>query len=138
MAFQQCVGLKEIHCNSSLPMIITSETFSGLNKNNCTLFLPLGTIPTYQLAAGWSEFHNMSDGVISSINKLKDEAIQVYVDKNTLVVNGAHLGDTFTVSSISGSTIFKKKVMESNFKIDLPVNTLYLVKIADKTLKVVL
>ncbi len=138
MAFQQCVGLKEIHCNSVLPQTITSVTFEGLNKSNCTLFLPLGTVPAYQLATGWSEFPNMTDGVISSINNQKENAFQVYAEKNSLVVNGAQVGDEISVSSISGSTILRKKVTESNFKLELPGNTFYLIHHSNKSYKIIL
>jgi hypothetical protein len=55
-SFLNCSGLKTISIPRSLPPIIGSNTFGGINKETCSLNLPIGAIDSYQAANYWNEF----------------------------------------------------------------------------------
>ena len=47
-AFQNCTGLTAIYLNSLVPPTINSSTFSGVDKSQCTLYVPDGFESKYQ------------------------------------------------------------------------------------------
>jgi len=137
-AFERCTGLKKIYCKAMIPQTIDLYTFDYLEKSQCTLYVPEGTFQSYRSAWGWQEFPNVTDGIQSSVNNQKVSDIQVYVDKNAIILNGINSGNEVSVYSTSGTLVFRTKVTESNVRIEMPVNNLYLVKIANNTFKVAL
>lgn len=60
-AFKGCSNLKSIYIKNPIPIIITSDTFEGVSKTDCTLFVPTGSFESYWFAFGWSEFQNIKE-----------------------------------------------------------------------------
>ena len=61
-AFANCTGLTSITCYVDNVPILEDNAFYNLNKN-IPVYVPCGTIDTYQAAEGWSEFTNyQNDG----------------------------------------------------------------------------
>ncbi len=60
-AFFNCTGLKDVYVKSTTPIDITESlsAFELVNKDNCTLHIPVGTKSAYLSAVGWSEFGNI-------------------------------------------------------------------------------
>jgi len=60
-AFSGCRSLKTIIVKSAIPVDISGETdvFKGVNKNTCTLIVPVGSKEKYEAAAGWKDFKNI-------------------------------------------------------------------------------
>ncbi|MGN0239250.1 MAG: leucine-rich repeat domain-containing protein, partial [Paludibacteraceae bacterium] len=57
-AFQKCSSLTDIYCYATTPPVCDdSGTFYGVSKH-CSIHVPAGTIPDYQVATGWSYFSN--------------------------------------------------------------------------------
>ena len=56
-AFYNCTGLQHIYCHSEIPGNCASDAFDGLDKFACTLHVPAGSQPKYQVATGWSDFY---------------------------------------------------------------------------------
>lgn len=57
-AFKDCISLKTITVQSAIPVDLSEKTevFKGINKNICTLFVPVGSKGKYEVAAGWKDF----------------------------------------------------------------------------------
>ncbi len=69
-AFYNCSKLVAIYAKAVTPPEISSDTFKGVDKVACTLYVPIGSINPYWLHAYWSEFYNIvemyfddSDGI---------------------------------------------------------------------------
>ena len=60
-AFARCTGLTSIKSKILNPDKVTmySGVFSGINKSNCSLFVPQGTKDVYQATPQWSDFVNI-------------------------------------------------------------------------------
>ena len=58
-AFQNCSNLATIYCMSSIPPIAYSDSFRGVSKSGCILYVPNESIETYKSATGWSDFYNI-------------------------------------------------------------------------------
>lgn len=57
-AFRECSSLKTLIVKSKSPVELSDKTevFKGINKNTCTLFVPVGSKGKYEVATGWKEF----------------------------------------------------------------------------------
>ena len=63
-AFGQWSSLKRIYLKSPRPAVITSgayDTFEGVDKDNCILYVPKGSLQTYWSTSGWNEFAHIEE-----------------------------------------------------------------------------
>ena len=44
---------------AKIPPVCDSEVFDGVNKTNCELIVPEGSVAAYTRAEGWNEFSNI-------------------------------------------------------------------------------
>ena len=60
-AFKDCSSLTSITSYITADKLIVPGryAFSGIDKNNCTLYVPAGAKETYAATEGWSEFRNI-------------------------------------------------------------------------------
>ncbi|MBQ5465853.1 MAG: dockerin type I repeat-containing protein, partial [Muribaculaceae bacterium] len=75
-AFGQWSSLKRIYLKSPRPAVITSgvyDTFEGVDKDNCILYVPKGSLQTYWAASGWNEFTHIEEYEPESGQPLKGD-----------------------------------------------------------------
>lgn len=60
-AFYNCSGLTSIKVKSATPLDLTNSlsAFEAVDKEKCTLYVPLGTKTLYSDALGWKDFKNI-------------------------------------------------------------------------------
>ena len=58
-AFGGCSGLVKITSLAKIPPVCDPEVFDGVNKTNCELIVPEGSVAAYTRAEGWNEFSNI-------------------------------------------------------------------------------
>lgn len=56
--FKNCKKLKEVKLSIQNPLNVSS-IFDGVDKTNCTLFVPLGSKVYYQQFPIWKDFQNI-------------------------------------------------------------------------------
>ena len=61
-AFSGCTGLEKITSLAEIPPVCGREVFDGVNKTNCELIVPEGSVAAYKQARGWKEFSNIRGG----------------------------------------------------------------------------
>ena len=54
-----CSGIREIHCNASVPPALGTSAFDGLSTNHVKLYVPSGCKDAYAFAKGWDAFLNI-------------------------------------------------------------------------------
>ena len=57
--FWNCTELTEIIIHQATPQTIYNNTFYGVNKDKCTLFVPAGYEEAYRAVEGWKDFVNI-------------------------------------------------------------------------------
>ncbi len=57
--FDGCRSLKAIHVTSVVPPNAMTDTFEGIDLENCTLFVPKGSKKDYWLVNGWEKFKHI-------------------------------------------------------------------------------
>ena len=68
-----CPNLINIYCHGATPANIADETvFSEIDKDQCTLYVPEGSVEAYRTATYWKDFKNIKEKYYSStgINKV--------------------------------------------------------------------
>ena len=53
--------LERLYVSRTTPLEVDNSTFSGVDFDNCTLYVPNGSIDAYQGATGWSAFTNVKE-----------------------------------------------------------------------------
>ncbi len=61
-AFSDCTSVTEIVSKTATPPVCSSQALDDINKWNCTLNIPQGTLAAYQAADQWKEFFFVSEG----------------------------------------------------------------------------
>lgn len=56
-AFYNCANLTSIYCYRERPCVVYSNTFDGVDKFDCTLYVPAASIDMYKAATGWRDFY---------------------------------------------------------------------------------
>ncbi len=128
-AFSDCSGLSKITSLAEIPPVCGSGVFDGVNKTNCELIVPEGSVAAYKQAEVWNEFSN-----ISGFSGVEDTV----ADGNTIRVIGNQIeisGDFTSVEvyGVNGTLIYKGK----DNVVTVPSVGIYLVHVAGKTRKIV-
>ena len=82
-AFFNCINLSEIYLYRERPSVAYSNTFDGVDKFSCVLYVPTGSINMYQAATGWKDFFDIRemghivkfldwDGSVLSLQNIND------------------------------------------------------------------
>ena len=58
-AFGDCSGLSKITSLAEIPPVCGYGVFDGVNKTNCELIVPKGSVAAYKQAYGWNGFSNI-------------------------------------------------------------------------------
>ena len=58
-AFYICSGLSKITSLAEIPPVCGYGVFDGVNKTNCELIVPKGSVAAYKQAYGWNGFSNI-------------------------------------------------------------------------------
>ena len=59
LAFGGCTGLEKITSLAGIPPVCGYGVFDGVNKTNCELIVPEGSVAAYTRAEDWNEFSNI-------------------------------------------------------------------------------
>ena len=86
-AFSDCSGLSEITSLAEIPPVCGSNVFYGVNKTNCELIVPEGSVAAYKQAEGWKEFSNMR-WIAAATGRCGDSIIWTLDDSGNLTLSG--------------------------------------------------
>ena len=107
-AFQICSSLQSIYVSWPTPISV-GKTFSGVDKKNCTLYVPQGTVQDYLLADVWGNFWNIIEYEATGIDKTTTSTDVKEVSRYS--VNGQRLvGPTKGLNIVKYSDGSVKKV----------------------------
>lgn len=84
-AFDGCNGITTFIVGNPEPPQAESDSFLGIDNNECTLYVPCGSKTNYENATGWSHFTNIEENC-SSIEECTAEEVSVNLNKGVLNV----------------------------------------------------
>jgi hypothetical protein len=105
-AFYNCSSLQKIETESSIPQTIEYYTFDQVDKNNCVLYVPIGSIANYQNATYWSDFTNITEKNFddTAINDLTPK-VRITTSKDRIIINGLQMREKIAIYTINGLLI---------------------------------
>ena len=123
-AFKGCTGLSEIYCYNPTPIQLTGiaaktrssvfiSQFEGVDIENCTLYVPVGSKDNYEKADGWKEFKNIIEtnfyiGDVNGDNEVTEadaKAVSDYIIGNTPTGFNKKLADVNEDGKINAADI---------------------------------
>ena len=75
-AFRDCKNLKKIIIMAVIPPKIDRYVFDGVNKRECTLYVPEESLEAYKSAPQWKDFFNIETsikGTLKSVSATEEE-----------------------------------------------------------------
>lgn len=137
--FYGCDALKSIYLTNSKPIELDPFFLYEL-QNDCTFYVPRGSLNDYLKADVWSElFLNLKEWDLpTNISALDNQEVRIGLTNVELIIYGAKAGTTISVYSINGDQFKNLKTAESG-EIPLPLfgKGVWLVKVGNKTYKVI-
>ena len=120
-AFESCENLKQLISYAEVPPICGSSVFSGVNTQECTLYVPYGAKSTYASTDGWNDFAD-----IVEMEHYYDLTVTtagyatLYLDYTTEIPEGV---EVYTAKEVDGICLKMAQVGDV-----LPANTAVIVK----------
>ena len=120
-AFYYCVNLKQLISYAEVPPVCEESVFSGVNTQECTLYVPYGAKSTYASTDGWKDFTN-----IVEMEPYYDLTVSaagyatLYLDYATEIPEGV---EVYTAKEVDGIWLKMSQVEKV-----LPANTAAIVK----------
>lgn len=103
---------------------------------NCTLYVPEGSLFDYQSTYLWGKFVNIKEydptNPPSSVREMESDKLKIYAINNNIIVEGVGLSEVI-IYSIDGCLLYKGK---SNH-IEVPSVGIYIVRVGNHTAKVI-
>ena len=62
LAFSGCTALVKLIALCATPPTCGDNSFYGIDKQKCTLYVPKNSLEAYKAAYGWRDFYNMEEG----------------------------------------------------------------------------
>lgn len=119
-------GLKSIEISAVVPPKCESNTFDGVDKSECKVYVPANSFKDYKAADQWSDFYYL----ISGIEELSIEESDISVENGMIINNTKEQIEVYTPS---GSLVYSGR--DSLISLG---SGLYLVKIGKSAVKVVI
>lgn len=88
-AFAKNEKLKAVYVLWETPLSISSDVFSGINKQECTLFVPKGTYQSYWLSTWGDNFDNIEEYDVTGIDSVL--TLEKNKENSRYSVNGTRL-----------------------------------------------
>lgn len=149
--FCGCTSLSNIYSYNSTPADFCTKSeenqylhcyFDDATYNTCALRVPIGLQNTYRSRYGWRKFKNIYE-TISGIQEITTESDAIRISSSTsrtIRVNGLLGKETISCYDLKGVLLKQCDAagQEANLTLDVPSGTVILVKVNDRTKKVIL
>ena len=123
-AFSECSNLTSItsYISADKLFVIHGDVFQGIDKTNCTLYVPYGAQERYAATSGWSDFTNIVEIHVPYFDLTVSSAgyATLYLGGNYEIPDGV---EVYTAREIDGDRLMMELVEDV-----LPANTGVVVK----------
>lgn len=109
-ALSGCFALTNLVSTAMVPPVCSTNALTSINKFDCTLTIPQGTLAQYQAADQWKEFFFIEEKDLSSVNNItmddgsKQQIVATY-DLNGRRTTGLQRG--LNIVKLKNGTLFK-------------------------------
>ena len=133
-AFYGCSGLTSIHLKGAIPPSVDNHNFTNSNFINTTVYIPKGSLETYQSTDVWKDFWDIQEYDATGINDINANNITIKMTANGILLPDAK-GKNISIYSTNGALI-KEIITYTGEEISLTKNGIYIINIDKITIKV--
>lgn len=127
-------GLKTVSCENPIPPTCYNSSFMG--GYGTVLNVPKGSAAAYRASIGWSAFATINEVEFSGVEDvIADGGVEVKVVGGRIMLDGVAEGCSVAVYNLSGQQVY---CGTGSREIPIGEKGAYVVRIANKTLKVIL
>ena len=90
-AFYQCTGLKHIYNYRERPCVAYSNTFDGIDKFECILYVLSASVNMYQSATAWRDFYyitTIETTNIENVQNIKGHNTKIFQNDQIVILRG--------------------------------------------------
>ena len=133
--------LKEIYAFSETPPTVHytnsyTNSFDADIFNQCTLYVPAGSLQAYKNAEVWKNFKNIVENDFTGIERPSPDKAKIFGNKNSIAFRNIEPGTDISIYDTTGKCI-KTFAVDGDSEIPFP-SCIYLIKYAGKTVKIIL
>ncbi len=133
--------LKEIYAFSETPPTVHytnsyTNSFDADIFNQCTLYVPAGSLQAYKNAEVWKNFKNIVENDFTGIERPSPDKAKIFGNKNSIAFRNIEPGTDISIYDTTGKCI-KTFAVDGDSEIPFP-SGIYLIKYAGKTVKIIL
>ena len=134
-AFEDCSGLASVYLSGENPPTVGSKNFATEQYMNIQLYVPEGTLATYQTAETWKNFGKIQEFDVTGINEFIEETPAIEYTADGVALTNA-IGKNVAVYTASGSQVVNiENYSGENITLDKGV---YIIAVNDKSAKIIL
>lgn len=132
-AFDGCTGLTNIQLLSKTPPTVESGNFAESQYTDITLYVPVGSLETYQAADTWKNFWDIQEFDVTAIENIEEVTPAFEITSNGIQFTAAD-SKTVAIYTVAGALIEKVNSYASEtITLDKGV---YIIHIGEETTKV--
>lgn len=108
-AFALCTSLQEVNSLNPIPPKI--ETINFEDRHRCTLYVPLGSLTSYQGAAVWGGFSPIIEKEFTSVEVIEKNRLHLFVNSTSgnITITGLEGNEILSFYTINGQLLFTQK-----------------------------
>ena len=132
-AFAGCSGLTSVHLLGETPTTVGSDNFTNKQYINMIVYVPKGTLATYQAADTWKNFWDIQEFDVTAIENIEDVTPAFEITSSGIQLTAAE-GKAIAIYAANGALVEKiDDYAGEEITLDKGV---YIVRVGDKTMKV--
>ena len=138
-AFKFCESLSTLYITNPIPFVIDKEVFHS-TPLEFTIFVPKGSLSDFRNTSGWSSFYSkIREWTLpTSLSNIDNQEVKIRLKNGELIIYGTEAGTSISLISINGTAIRKLTTTDpGETRLSLPSKGLWLVKVGNKTFKVI-
>lgn len=105
---RECNGITEIHSGILSPASVSlgGNVFENIDKETCTLYVPIGTKALYEAADKWKDFKNIVEESATGMVYISMNDITLVVHGNVVEIINAPNGCQVQIHSMTGQLVY--------------------------------
>jgi len=124
--------LTSITCFNPDPSAITlgSDVFLYMNKNDCILYVPAGSVSAYQSAPQWKDFKNIV-GNVTGIKNTEIQNLKIFPNpvKDELYITAKSLINKVEIYNVEGKMLMQENKFAEKMNVSSLAEGIYVVKV---------
>ena len=139
-AFSDCTGMTQLISHATTPPRCGTQALDDINKWTCTLYVPEGSLLSYQAADQWKEFFFIDEGIPTGIAQVAERNVQIQASDGMVSLSGIADGLPIAIYRTDGTQVASGTASDgmATLTTNMAKGSVAIVKIGGKSVKIVM